>query len=159
MGVHSEDTPTVRGGVGKGPAGKKRSAGWEEAAWDVAVSLGAERTPRKGAGWRSAPCRGSQCFFWTIPNVSTGISSLLPPQRRAQRPIWALKANALQTPKSRIFHSQPMLAVPSGFFSPSLCERDLLSGEVSFKHPAKTGGNFLHEWLFMARSTAEQNLY
>lgn len=46
-----------------------------------------------------------------------------------------------------------------GLFPPSLCERDLFSGEVSFKHPAKTGGNFLHEWLFTARSKAEQNLY
>lgn len=70
-----------------------------------------------------------------------------------------LLRHMLTDTKVLYFPLSATLAVQSGICPPSLCQRDLFSGEVSFKYPAKTGGNFLHEWLFTARSKAEQNLY
>lgn len=121
---------------------------------------GCPQEPREGTGQRINPRRGPQYFLWTIPKMFKGASSPPPLWRRAQPYVWALTANALQTPKSCIFHSQPWLAVPSGIISPlpSLRERDPLSGEVSFNRPAQTGGNFLHERLFTARSKSRRKL-
>lgn len=102
---------------------------------------------------------GSQYLFWTIPKLFKGTAVALCLLRGELSDTSGFLRPMPYKHQSLACSTQPTLALLSGIFSPSVCERDLLSGEVSFKHPATTGGNFLHEWLFTVRSKAEQNLY